>query len=197
MIIRMLPLAKLTAAAALLSTSTVALAGGAGVGSVTHVPFETHVPMLGGAGLVVLAALLGIIALRFMKNRETSGSQFLVLALAVGTIASGASGLKLINDANAISGVQFSDPNGSNVSILSAGFSSVYNDTGFPQKITDISVIPGCTLEDPGNGGNGGNGGGSFLGTCNDDPGTILERDDSCDILVVCILNGGNGGVDM
>jgi hypothetical protein len=191
--IKMLPLAKLISAAALFSASAGALAGSPGVGSLTHSPFDTHVPMLGGAGLVVLAALLGIIALRFMKGREQPGSQFLILALAVGALASGGSGLKLISDANAISGVPLSDVNGGTLTIPNTGFSEVSNNTGFPQKIDNISLNSGCYLGDFENGGgNGGNGGGSFLGECNDDPGTVLENSDFCEILVCCsILNGG------
>jgi hypothetical protein len=189
--IRMLPISKLISATALLLASTSALAGG--FGTVTHAPFETQVPMLGGAGLMVLAGLLGIVALRFMKDRKQSGGQFLFLALTVGALASAGSGFKIISDAHAVHTPEFSEASGGTVSIPSDGVNSFTNSTGFPQKITDISLVTGCTLNSIVEG-NGGNGGGTFLGQCDDSPGTVLENTDYCAILVVCAINGGKGG---
>ncbi|MFT4518071.1 MAG: hypothetical protein ACI9JM_000448 [Halioglobus sp.] len=178
---------KLAAAAALAVTSSQVLAGG----SVGHIPASESVPMLGGVGLVVLAGLLGLVAVRFMKDSNRSGGQFLMLAIAASALASGGSGIKLINDAYADASVQLSDSSGGVVTIPFPGFHEVFNNTGVPQQINDIDLNPGYSLQEIFiRSGNGGNRGGSLEGQCDDKPSTVLAPGGSCEMQVCC----GNGG---
>lgn len=59
--------------------------------------------------LVAMALLLGAIAFRVMKQKGNSAGRMMVVTLmGVGVLASGVSGVKLINDANAIPGTKHS-----------------------------------------------------------------------------------------
>ena len=171
---------------------------GTGVGSITHAPIGNGVPVMGGAGLIVLSALLGLVSLRFLKERGRNAS-LLVVCVMAGALVSAGGGLKLISEAQAIqAGIGLTKSSGGSIVIPSAGFNTVTNLTSGTQEITDISLADGCSLEDigrraPGNGGNGGNGG-TFRGTCDDKPGTVLDSGDFCDILICCDLNGGGNG---
>ena len=190
-------------AAAFVLIGTEALAGvpnggSVTVGTVTHAPSSVSVPMLGGAGLVVLSALLALVAVRFLKDRKRSGGQFMVLALAASVLATGGSGLKLINDAIAIpASVLLSNSSGGAVDIPDQGYSLVLNNTGTTQRITNLSAEPECFFEPPGNGGNGGiNGGngGDYRGTCSDSPPTVLGDQEYCEVFVCCGLTVQGGG---
>ncbi|MFT4613660.1 MAG: hypothetical protein ACI9NT_000801 [Bacteroidia bacterium] len=189
---------KVPALFALLIVSQQVFAGN-GVGSISHEPTANAVPLLGGAGLIVLSALLGLLSLRFLKERGRSGS-FLIVAAMAGAVASAGGGLKLISDAEAqFNGIQLTELSGGKITIPFEGFNSVINAAGTAQEITRISLNEGCELQvfrvmSLGNGGNGGNGG-TFRGACDDKPGTVLQPGDFCDISVCCDgPNGGNGG---
>lgn len=169
---------------------------GTQTGVITYGPLSSAVPALGGAGLIVLSALLGLVSLRFLKDRNSG--KFLTLAILTGAIAAGGSGVKLISDAHAapIGLVALSNASGGSVAIEAEGYSNVRNTTGAAQKILSISVEPGCVLASDlningGNVVNGGNGG-AFRGTCSDSPGTVLQPADFCEVNVCCSgLNGG------
>ena len=185
-------------------SATQALAGG-GFGSITHSPDISGVPMLGGAGLVILSALLGLVSLRFLKDRSRHGSTFVIAATLTGAIAAAGGGIKLINDAQAAPSIAFSDAEGGTVDLRFEGLNIVFNDTNVPQQIKDIRADEPCFIVDEilnggfGNGGmvNGGNGG-SFQGICSDNGpnATVLRPGNSCDVYVCCPGggNGGNGG---
>jgi hypothetical protein len=184
----------------------------AGVGSITHSPVISGVPMLGGAGLVVLSVLLGLVSLRFFKDRSRQGSTFVIAATLTGAIAAAGGGITLINEAQAVgASVLMSKSAGGTVEIPFNGFNSVLNDTSLPQQIKDISAEAPCyIIDDELNGGimsgansnggmpNGGGNGGSFRGTCSDEgsDGTVLQPNDRCEVFVCCpFTNGGNGGL--
>ncbi len=191
----------LAGSAALLLLAPQAFAGSS-VGSITHIGLS-EVPALGGFGLLLLSGLLGVVSLRFLQAREKG--RFLAIAALAGTLAS-AGGFNLVNTADAIIvDIELQGDKGSAiVDIPFDGFHTVINRSGGLRQITNISLDPGCVLADLENGGgnggmmaNGGNGGngGSYRGQCNDEPGTRLEQDDFCEILVCCgFSNGGNGG---
>jgi len=168
------------------------------VGSITHIPYSESIPALGGMGLLVLSALLGVVSLRFLKQRNASNTTFLLTATLLGAVAAAGSGVKLISDANAISGVSLSEGSGGVVSIPEQGYNTVHNDTGRGQQISEIELIDECTLLEPEemvlNGGTKDkDNGGSFVGSCSDDPGTIMAAGDYCEVLVVCDeVNGGD-----
>ena len=179
-----------------------------GVGSITHSPDISGVPMLGGAGLVVLSALLGLVSLRFLKDRSRHGSTLVIAATLTGAIVAAGGGITLISEAQAMKGVLMSDAEGGTVVIPFDGYNTVINDTNVPQQIKRIAADEGCFIGDgelilnggipgKGNGGvkNGGNGG-NFLGTCQDGGpnGTVLQPDDRCEVLVCCGPNGGDNG---
>lgn len=205
-----LTLAGRTCALTLITLSaTQALAGS--VGSVTHTPNIAGVPMLGGAGLVMLSALLGLISFRFLKDRGRKGGTLVIAATLTGAIAAAGGGFTLINEAQAQKGVLLSNNAGGTVELPFEGFNLIVNDTSVPQQIEDISTVSGCFVQKEklqlnggfvNGGGNGGlseNGGGSgaFRGTCSDEGnnGTVLQPDDRCEVLVCCGNGGGNGGM--
>jgi len=177
---------------ALVSVDT--LAGS--VGSLTHVPYAASVPMLEGAGLVILSALLGVVSLRFLRQR---GNQFLLVATATAAIATAGGGVKLISDAQAMHEISMSEAAGGVIELPSSGLNIVFNNTGRTQQISEISPNPGCSIENPpnggglddGNGGLQGGNGGSYVGTCADNPGTVLEPNDNCEVFICCEVNGG------
>ena len=80
------------------AASTNVMAGG--VGSITHILYSASIPALGGMGLIVLSALLGVVSLRFLKQHKASSTSFLLTATLVGALAAAGSGVKLISDAN-------------------------------------------------------------------------------------------------
>jgi len=170
------------------------------VGSITHANLS-EVPALGGFGLLLLSALLGVVSLRFMKAREKG--RFFALAALSATLAS-AGGVNIIGNAEA--GLESISLclNETTVDIPTDGYHVVTNRSGGSRQITDITLADGCYLESVLNGGgngammnggfNGGNGG-DYRGECSDDPRTRLGSEDFCDILVCCGgPNGGNGG---
>jgi hypothetical protein len=189
---------KFASVLSLTGLSSVVLAGGPPVGSITYSGLNS-VPMLGGAGLVVLSALLALVSVKFLKNRE-NGGQFLVLALIVGAMASGGSGIKLISDAYAgpASEIVLGNSSGGTVNIPNQGLHAVRNNSGVTQKINQINTIPGCfvasgPIRAAANGGANGGNGGDFKGGCDDSPSTVLRNDEYCFVEVCC---GGNGGAN-
>ncbi|MGV6826628.1 MAG: midcut-by-XrtH protein [bacterium] len=167
----------------LLLTPAVSLAGNGG--SILYRPLANAVPTTGGMALVVLAALLGLIGFRMMKQREQAGTNWLVAAIAVSAMVSAGSGVKLINDAYAIPSVYPMTNEGGGVVDLpsSGGCWIVQNQTTVTQQIIDvIPDNPGVVLGACSNGGAPLANGGAYRGTCNDDPGTILGEAEICDI---------------
>lgn len=182
------------------------------VGSITHAAVA-DVPALGGIGLLLLSGLLGVVSLRFLKAREKG--RFMAIAVLAGALAS-AGGVNLVTNAEAGFGGIPLLLNDTVADIPSPGPSTVFNASGGSRQIIQIDLIDGCFLGDLENGGrngglmnggganggmliNGGKNGGRFLGECNDDPGTRMQPDDFCEILVCCGglnggPNGGNGG---
>jgi len=74
------------------------------VGTLTYGPVPP-IPTLSGMMLVVLALLLATVGYRMMTQKENNAGRMMVLSLiAVGAMASGLGGVKLINDAYAING---------------------------------------------------------------------------------------------
>lgn len=178
------------------------------MGSVTYSPDIARVPMLGGAGLVILSALLGLVSLRFLKYRGRNGSTVVVLATLTGALAAVGGGIKLISEAQAASEVLLTNNAGGTVILPVQGFNHVINSSSVRQQIDRISADAPCFVTDNilngggvANGGSdGGNGGGlqgansgSFPGWCDDagGDGTVLQPNDHCDVFVCCPTNGG------
>lgn len=208
MLISRTRVAQATVAGALALASNAAIAGSSGM--ILHEPFATPVPAIGGVGLVALAMLLSVVAVRLFKRSGAEGSKFLITAIGVTALAAGSGGVKLISDAQAVyvlNGVPLVVNSGGAVDVPdAANCYSVFNDTDVQQRITQLQPGPGwafvpCDMlvmvQGGGQGGmpfaNGGllNGGG-FRGTCNDNPGTVLGVGDFCTIAATNTIEATN-----
>lgn len=168
---------------------------GTAVGSVVYGSGASAVPTLGGSALIVLAILLAVIAFRILRTQQHKGVNLVVALTAIAAVASGAGGIRLVSDANAmVTAVNMTSESGGTV-FLSIGPNEVTNVTDVPLSIQQIEVVPGCTLVTEGNGGNGGNGGapilpanggGNFIGICDDNPSTTVPPGDFCGLIVAC-----------
>lgn len=186
--------------------------GGPEIGDLTHSPTlqAIGVPVLGGAGLLLLAILLGLFGFRVLRSDHGAGSKWLLAACLTTALASGTSGIKLMNDAYAIAMVSFQNEDGETVTLFAGdveflngggecelvnggenggigGFVPVINGTETTQFLTDVSIAGGpCQIRQiervlpEANAGNGG-----FLGFCEDLPLEMMPED-SCNILVCC-----------
>lgn len=94
---------RLLAVTTCLTLPSLSWAGAAG--SITFAPpGATSIPTLGGIGLIILAAVVGFMAVNAFRNNATAGRMmsFTALSLGVGTIIAAAGGVVLINDARAV-----------------------------------------------------------------------------------------------
>ena len=101
-------------------------------------------PTLSGVMLLVLGLLLAAVAIRMLKQHQ-SGMTMLVGVFAVAGLMSGATGISLMSDANAVAipNNEMSSPTGGQVSDGSVGNGSSHdfeNTSGVALRITDISV---------------------------------------------------------
>lgn len=193
-------LGRMLGGAALLGASGTALAQ-----SITYQPLATAIPSLSGVGLVLLATLMAGAVWHFNRNgKGMPGGRFMGLALVVGAVASGASGVKLMGDAWATSLpiVQLDAPAGG-TKPLQPGLNCVVNITSVTQQVVDIdtniqsgnggttSIQAGDRVVGVANGGqvscpdnvevlNPG-----VAPVCSEAPnGTILQRNDVCSVQV-------------
>lgn len=160
-----------------------------GVGAITHAPFSTAVPGLSGLALIVLALLLAVVAVRFLRGKSAGANPLLVGATLVTALAVGGSGIKLVSDANAVivDSINMELSSGGTVIVPFPGYWQINNVTGIQQKLTSIEVDPGCFISEV----NGGNAG-SDLGNC--EVGLNMGDDDYCYINVYCEICGPQGG---
>ncbi|MGV6826629.1 MAG: midcut-by-XrtH protein [bacterium] len=176
----------------MLSVPAVSFAGNGG--SILYRPVANAVPTTGGMALIVLAALLGLIGFRMMKQREQAGTNWLVAAIAVSAMVSAGSGVKLISDAYATYGVYPMTEAGGGQVVLpfvkGPECIIVQNQTTSPQEIYDIQPDGSHILGACANGGVVIANGGEYRGTCSDDPSTILGSGEICDI-EISPANGG------
>lgn len=124
-------------AAALLSASGAVLAQ-----SITYQPLATAIPSLSGVGLVLLATLMAGVVWHFnRKGRGVPGGRLMGLALVVGAVASGASGVKLINEAWAqiSTNIELDQAAGGTAPLI-VGLNCVVNVTSVTQQIVEIDT---------------------------------------------------------
>lgn len=119
-------------------------------GTITFAPASVAaVPTLGGALLVLLAALLGVIGLRAARQRR---APLLVAALAAGALATGGGGLQLVSKAVAgadISVTPIDSDDGQQQFSLGSGPNLFRNDTAIPMEVVDIQLDERCFSTDP------------------------------------------------
>jgi hypothetical protein len=116
-------------------------AGNGAVGTITFQPLNTSsVPTLGGAMMILLAALLAFIAFRSMRDGKGRGStgMFLVGTLVAGSVLSGLGGLNLMRDAVAGVGNTITNPDGATKDIFKT-LNTYNNDSGVTMRVTDIT----------------------------------------------------------
>jgi hypothetical protein len=126
----------------LLALSTSAAFAGNGGGTIFYAPpgalESTPVPVLGGFGLIILAGLLSVVSLRFIRQRKQSG-HWLVAATLTGALAAGGGGIKLVSDAYAgINLYPMNNPSGGSIPVEYCGPGQLTNFTGLPQQITEM-----------------------------------------------------------
>lgn len=164
--------------------ATHGLAGNGG-GTIGHSPLGAPVPGLGGVGLIALALLLAVVAVRFLRTNPSGANPLLVGAMMVTALAVGGSGIKLVNDAYAAPPqLEMSEATGGEIRINGEGLWEIVNATGSVQQITDIDLDEGCYISEFN--------GGSSLGDC--EVGLNLEDEDSCYIDISCFVCGPQGG---
>ncbi|MEQ8517168.1 MAG: midcut-by-XrtH protein [Chromatocurvus sp.] len=150
-----------------------ALAGGDG-GTITFSPSAVAaVPTLGNALLVLLAGLLGLIALKSYR-RARGVTPMIAGLLAVAALASAGGGINLVRQAHAaIVANTITQPQGQTFP-LASGPNSFLNDAGTTLETSDIQLAGSCSV-----------------GTNNsEDPdcaeGQTIADGDSCQIVVDC-----------
>lgn len=169
---------------------------GSSVGSIVYGSGASAVPALGGSALIVLAILLAVIAFRILRTQQHRGVNLVVALTAIAAVASGAGGVRLVSDANAVAVgvVNMTSESGGTVQLF-PGPNEVTNVTSVPLTILEIQLVNGCVIADRLNGGNGGagdavdiqaNGGGTFVGYCDDNPSTTVPPGDFCGIVITC-----------
>jgi hypothetical protein len=111
------------------------------LGTITFEPIgASSIPTLGGTMLILLAVLLGFVAIRQMRSGGGRGSagMLLVGALVAGTLASGLGGFGLLRHAVAGGGSNtITDPGGATFPI-NEGLNVYTNNSGVTQRVADI-----------------------------------------------------------
>ena len=180
LILRLIPAASCLAA---FGFSTTVAAGGSVtvVGSLTYGPGSSSVPTLGGGGLIVLALLLAVTAFRVMHAQQHKSVNLVVALAAVAAIASGASGIKLVSDAQAVEipepGVILLGSVSGGTEPLIIGLNLILNETTAPQKILGIQLNEGCDTGPIGD---------APATACYDNPPTTLAPEAACALRINC-----------
>ena len=108
---------------------------------VDYGPLATPIPTLSGWAFLLLAMFM-LAAVWQMKRKDLyQGSKFLIISLMVGALASAASGIQLISDANAIAynPVTLDNPSGGRAQ-LDWAINCVQNGTNVAQEIKKIEL---------------------------------------------------------
>lgn len=135
---------KLCAALGSLSFAFAASAG-TPPATIAYGPGSTAVPTMSGTMLIALAVLLALVAIRLLKDRRHFGSNAVIAIAAITALGSGAGGIKLISDADAISTtLDMSSVDGGVITIPAPGFWLVSNSTDVPQTINAIQYREDC-----------------------------------------------------
>jgi len=119
----------------------------AGTSTLFYGPPVTDIPTLSGTMLILLSLLLATIGYRILRQKGNNTSRMMVLSLiAVGALASGVGGVKLVNDADATSAVPLDQPGGGSVTVCDGcGDDSYENATGAPLEIKSRTKPDDCT----------------------------------------------------
>jgi len=158
---------------------------------VTYGSGSSPIPTLGGVALIALSALLLIVAVWVLRGQKHAGANLVAVVTAVSALAVGIGGIEVISDADAVTPTIVLDSESGGQVQVPPGMSDIVNGTTRVQSILSIDPEPGCSIGDPRNGGiDGGDSktanGGIDLGTCSDNPSTVMNPQDFCDIYVFC-----------
>ena len=143
---------RLSIASFLYLFSSAVWAGTPPVGSITYALVAAPpppvaaapVPTLSGVMFMIMALLLAAVAYRVLKQKQNSSSRMMVLSLiAVGSLASGMSGVKLINDAYAFIPTSVTGVSNPGTTTLYGGFNRLENIGEADLEITDITLNNG------------------------------------------------------
>lgn len=107
---------------------------------VEYGPLATPIPTLSGWAFLLLAMFM-LAAVWQMKRKDLyQGSKFLITSLVVGALASAASGVQLVSNANAISYslIELVIPSGGRAQLIFPALNCVQNKTDISQQIIKI-----------------------------------------------------------
>lgn len=148
-------LVKLSVISTLFLFSNPILAAGAIVGQITYGPLTaTPIPTMSGTMLIVLSLLMATFGYRLVRQKENDTSRKLILSLiGLGTLAFSMTGVKLINDVQAVgypTAPQSLVTNSGSADIYDNTFNVYTNDTGSAILIKTKVTNPGkCTVVQP------------------------------------------------
>lgn len=143
---------------------------------VTYQPVASSIPTMSSAMLIVLAMLLGTLAFRLLRSNGTG--RLMGTLLALGALAMGSGGIKVLSDAYAELPSAMDNPNGGKLYRYATG--PVVNESGRTQMIIAIKcAFPAGDKNSPVSANFG-------APTCDDDPPTVLSPSDQCYLAFYC-----------
>ena len=118
-------------------------------GTVTYGPAAgaAAVPAVGGYALIALALLVGLAVFRLRKEPVMQGNRFLGFALMVTVVATGASGVKVVQAIAEAPAVPLDNPQGGSAPLV-FGTSCLRNETDVNLAITEITPFGSFTIVD-------------------------------------------------
>lgn len=142
---------SITAVAALGATG-LAFAGAPAPGSITFAPVgSTSIPAMGGVGLVILAVVMGFIALQAFRRKQAGQSlvSFLGLGLGTGALLAAFGGISLISESKAVGPLE-TDMTELAVQTweLSGRDTNLFNNlSGGELSVIELELPLGCSLD--------------------------------------------------
>lgn len=121
-------------------------AGRPSAGSITFAPVEpAAIPTMGGIGLVLLAVIVGFLAIQALRNRQAGQHLTSIMALGLCALISAAAGVNLISESRAlIPDKEITNPEGQTLPI-EFGNPNVYrNKSGVAMQVVEIVEPSEC-----------------------------------------------------
>lgn len=137
----------------LLAVPTAAVAGTPPPGSISFEPGfagSVSIPTMGGIGLVLLALVLGVVAVQHIRSNGGQLGSFLVAGLATGALLSAGGGATLISQSHALVASDFTitNPEGETLDVNFREPNSYTNASGVPMGVSALSLPLDCAPPD-------------------------------------------------
>lgn len=129
---------------------------GSDLGSITFAPMgSSSIPTMGGIGLLLLALVLGVVAVQHLRENG-SGSRtasLMAMALASGALFSAAGGVNFISQAAALTPaavlVEVSNPAGQTLDVSPSVTTNFRNISGVELAVTALTLPTACESQPP------------------------------------------------